>query len=1054
MSDVYAFRRAVVLLHYKQHPLSGDAGDLDIFWRTLFCTGLSDEQLASFWTAEDVRLLRVYHPDRLAAILAACMQQLDAFLALSCGAAAEDAAGSPIDGDVAAVRVEGTLSYMQPRPPPPPPRGGGGRRAGRPLDPCAAANALRLIGGALPYCLEDIDELTALLREDAAASGERNIAIISQRTRELMDVANRTESPFAADFAYHFFFRGDACVLAEDCPPSLSPPPGTQLVQLLLKLLFMPGVMTAAAPCRETQPRQDPRAIAEAAVNAELQLLLRRGCVPPALLLSLLRGAAPGGVQGRLANTQNDSGGSNSVLLGGSCSRAAPALSLGSDYHAIILRTLLLLLSGPIYTSAAEAAPATAAGAEAGKRSCSKQRREATIALMSNELFNGEKQPLAALLCAALLYAVRFYAKKSLLTPRLTAVFSRGSRFSATQVAVLGHALAILAMGVYSGPTLPCCDPQLQGPPEERASNVFFSLLKAALGDAEPHVPVDGAKATSQDSSILLPAQSRSDELDPSCYARALVEGMLTLLENPLTASAGDAAMVKIPCAPLVLHLLLWAVQQSSLALDILARRPHSFMALLHSLLVSSGVSASRFGEGQLSLLCLLILLRQPSFLETLATPLPSLAAGATATEVRQFMRVLRAAMPMLPQSIRIAAGDDREGSCDGGKGLDTLCVHTYGNLLVLAMCYVLSPASPRWFRPLYSSAVEVLCTLQTAFTQNTLASSVCLRRRVLNEHVAVELVSSLAHLSSPRVLRLGGKEAQRACLQMIRLLLETIRSAIGPAQETDGSWCSAARRVGAMEGTELVALLWSLAVGESLFALARLTSTAAGEPGVGAAPATESNDVVLEDSLSLANPFTAPRGGAGEAAPPKTTASGAAPAALREFALQLSHCGEFNELHRIAAAVRVALSEAQERPAALSLPAAGSGELASCDSTMAASAASHPPPMKASRDPEEFEIAWAVLRSAAAALDEVQARPHDGEAKEEGGGVGGADSRREKGRRGAVPPRGAPGMRKLVIDVSGAGGRWLLAQLWRQIHMFNLAPPIFDYRSTLIMRE
>ncbi|RNF08027.1 hypothetical protein TraAM80_02960 [Trypanosoma rangeli] len=1053
VSNPLAFRRAIVSLHYKEHPLSGDAGDLELFWRALFCTWLSDEQLASFWTAEDVRLLRMYRPGRLAAVLIASMQQLEALIALSCEAAAEldpgnsgDVGENPSGGGLATVKVEGAMNYMQPQP-------SLRRREGRALNPCAALNALRLIGGALPYCFEDIEELTALLREDADATarGGRIPVIVSQRTRELMDVANRTESPYAADFAYHFFFRGEFC----PSPPQTSP--GTQLVELYLKLLFMPGVMTAAVPCRDTEPRQEPsHASSEAAFNAELLLLLRQGCVSPALLFSLVRGATPADVQDRLANNQIGGSSSSNVSPEINWSRAQPAFALGSDYHAIILRTLLLLLSGPIYAPAAEVGPATAGELE--KRNCSKRRREATSALMASELFDGEKQSLAAVLCASLLYTVRFYAKKSTTPSSYAAVFSKRPRSLAAHTAVLGHALAILAMGIYSGPSILCSDPQLPVPSESRVSNVFFSLVKAVLDRAETHFSADSDTATSQQSSIHLPDQLGHGETDSLSYARSLVEAMLILLENPLRASVEKDPQVSIPCAPLVLHLLLWVMQQSQVALDIIGGRPYSFMAFIHSILVSSKVSLSRFGEGQLSLLCLLILLRRPSFLKLLATRLPSHASGATATEVEKFMRVLRVAMPMLPQSIRITADSDGEGTFGGEKDSDTLCLYSYGNLLVLAMCYVLSPSSPRWFRPLYRSAVEVLHTLQVVFTHATLIPNVCLRRHVLNEHVMLELVSSLAHLSSRRVLRLG-TEPQRACLKMIHVLLALIQSTIGPVQNADGSWCSAARRVGELDGMELVPLLWKLAVGDSLRALAGLTSTAAGpwqeEFGAEAESAINAEEVILEDSMSFSNPFTIPKGERGGMEPPTTVASGAAGVSstvtsLHDFARQLLNSKEFNKLYRIVSAVRVGLNNEQERPASVSHPTVDFGGEDLRGPMMMSPAGSLPVSRRICRDPEGCQFAWAVLQNAAAVLDEIQA--HEREDEEAGGGrVGDTYGLKEKGS-GAMLSGGVTIARRLVIDSGGTGRRWLLVQLWRQVHMFNLSPAMFDYRSTLIM--
>lgn len=84
------------------------APDRPIF-KTIFTTKLSDEDMAAFFNHDDVRFLRRYRPNQLAAVLHKCMEQLHYFT----------------------------------------------RHAVRLSDPTAATNALRILANALPYLMED-----------------------------------------------------------------------------------------------------------------------------------------------------------------------------------------------------------------------------------------------------------------------------------------------------------------------------------------------------------------------------------------------------------------------------------------------------------------------------------------------------------------------------------------------------------------------------------------------------------------------------------------------------------------------------------------------------------------------------------------------------------------------------------------------------------------------------------------------------------------------------------------------------------------------------------
>lgn len=1004
-SNPYAFRRTVASLHYKDHPLSGGGVDLGLFWRTLFCTRLTAEEHNSFWTAEDVRLLRLYHPDRLAAVLLGAMQQLDAFMALTCAAnpvRRGSAGGNTLAVGATGQRVSEPFDDAQ--------SGQENESGAPPLDVTAVQNSLWLIAGALPYCFEDIDELKARLREDAEGEiGKRPMVIVSQHTRRLIGEEERTESPFAAEFAYHFFFRGDACV-GSDAPSdgedfadddifsyltsSRPPPLGARLVELLVRLYFVPGFTTTASlphrPMAKERPTEQergewPHKLSESNIEDDLKLLVGLDCVPPPVLFSIFPDTVTESNNDVLSN-----GDKNEFVRIPAHTTTTPKTTrmmmtpLNENYRAIILRTLVLTLSGFIFIPFSESDLTSVR--QDSKHNCSQSRSEKTVLMMIHALFNGRQRSLLAMLCVSLLHVVRCYPKRPLVSTTASA-WIWGGYLTSDHVDVLKHALSILAMGLYSESSALSFCPRHVARSSESTTNVFLQIMGAALKHSES--PVEGVGESSD-------------------YVRSLVEGLLVLFEGPLLASARNAPEAAIPSTPLVLHLLLWVLQQSPVALGLVGGRAQTLMALVYNLLVSSTASTSRFGEGQLTLLCLLLLARHPSFLQLLATPLPSVDSGATAVEAQKFLSMLRAAMPMLPEKVIISGNGAGANPLEPPVGSDTLCVHTYGNILVLALCYVVSPSSPRWFRLLYRSTIEVLHTLQVCFTTLPPTRDMSFSHYVLNPCVMLELASGLDYLSSVRVLRLGTEE-QRACVQMIRVLLAIIRSPVRSSLPEHTDSRGSLRQSGTQQkGSELLPLLCGLAMRRGVFGLARLIDTTAAmgpvEESDAPLPHREggfvgASSMFVEDENRRENP-TGERADCHSADVPRVTAT------LCNFARLIASSDEFAALYGVVAEVRRRMQTQNEWNGAA----------------------------------ETLDASSPWLRDITEVLG--LARTHKRHLRKESGDGAGKER------------TSATVIRRVTTDGSISAERWLIAQLWRQLHMFNLSPPIFDYRSAVLVRE
>lgn len=149
------FSQEISKLHHldcKDLRASDDAP----IWKVLFLSPMSDDEICSFFNFDDIRTLRRYHPDRLALVLFKCIEQLVGFC----------------------------------------------ERGSEVSDYCSVMNALRMIGNAAPYCFEDIHLKGTELKETT---------ITSKRTQELRGDGIKQQSPFAENFAHHFFWQNRTC---------------------------------------------------------------------------------------------------------------------------------------------------------------------------------------------------------------------------------------------------------------------------------------------------------------------------------------------------------------------------------------------------------------------------------------------------------------------------------------------------------------------------------------------------------------------------------------------------------------------------------------------------------------------------------------------------------------------------------------------------------------------------------------------------------------------------------------------------------------------------
>jgi hypothetical protein len=188
------FRQCVARMHKRTIAVN----DHD-HWKVFFLTNMSSDDIATYLTPLDVRMLRRAMPQNLAALLYTAMQQLATFL--------HDAEAN-LSVDTAAT----------------------GRRSV--VDECAVLNAIRIIAACMPYVLE----------EDICEPAVEDRSVMFPKVPLPV-------SPHARNFAEQFFWRNDACRPVGEAAVTLPPvlrdgprgqPLGAQLMVLLTRLCFVP----------------------------------------------------------------------------------------------------------------------------------------------------------------------------------------------------------------------------------------------------------------------------------------------------------------------------------------------------------------------------------------------------------------------------------------------------------------------------------------------------------------------------------------------------------------------------------------------------------------------------------------------------------------------------------------------------------------------------------------------------------------------------------------------------------------------------------------------
>mmetsp|Transcript_30801 Transcript_30801/g.35677 ORF Transcript_30801/g.35677 Transcript_30801/m.35677 type:complete len:754 (-) Transcript_30801:21-2282(-) len=196
-TSFFEYSQEVAKLHYAHCSLSHRIDDPT--WKILFLSPMTDDEICSFFSFDDVRKLRRYHPDRLALVLFKCIEQLVDFVE----------------------RYDDILDY------------------------CSVMNSLRMLGNALPYCFEDIQLEGSKVKEST---------ITTSRTLQKLGDGKTPISPFAEHFAEHFFWKNETCegsdihvvdhvwkwVSTSKSTTWHSAPLGETVVKTLTQLCFIP----------------------------------------------------------------------------------------------------------------------------------------------------------------------------------------------------------------------------------------------------------------------------------------------------------------------------------------------------------------------------------------------------------------------------------------------------------------------------------------------------------------------------------------------------------------------------------------------------------------------------------------------------------------------------------------------------------------------------------------------------------------------------------------------------------------------------------------------
>ncbi|KAG8342872.1 hypothetical protein TRVL_06299 [Trypanosoma vivax] len=1054
-SSPFVFRRAVVSLHYKKSPIAGTSRETAAFWRALFHTTLTVDELASFWTAEDVRLLRLYHPDRLVAVMCAAMQQLDVLIFHGVAPSAEEGPVSVRSDEnkseephITKIALPSVFRLAV--------RRGRGRELS--VDFTAATNALWIIALALPCCFEDIDALRAVRHDDqlAAASGEIYVPIMSQETRALLGIEERKESRFAADFAYHFFVRGCKCVEEEQvdqcstnqagganavehgsgalpsteaCPDLASP--GWRLVEMLVKLFFVPGfTMNVSNSFHRVGGRGqiDDAALGDMVILRVVETMSTGRC------------------------RENNGVGSSFNKLPDWVHDGASAVE--EERRALVLRTLLIALSAIIFVPPLRSDACHCDGcfetsggvnetqdARVGR---SQQRQREVAALMTRALLEGDGRSLSPRLCVALLHVVRCCTRRHKKVP-LFSIFGGSTQHQrCTNSDLLSHALAILVASIYSETGLGRQSNDCGHGPESagvRKANLFLEVMSAVVGSSpllsrRPLVAWSENHSGVADGGYTIPQAASGKDggtYVSSQYESSLLEGLVGLLEAPLDDSLRRQKESTASHAPLAMHLLLWMLQHSTRAIHMVGGRPRFLLALVHNLLVSSAAYPSGYGEGQMVLLCFLSLLQHAPFQQLLCRPIPCSGEAASSTQradAKQFLSELCTAVPFLPAGFRVDPGTASsvglEATNRTREEFGAVCIRTYGDILALAVCYVVSPSSPTWFQPLYRTAVEVLNAMQLCCMHG---DSVHLINNVLSYNVLLELASSFNYLCSTRVLAIG-KETQLACARMAALVFTIVRS--GLIRGTKGA------TQGLMEEQHDIAahMLWLLATRSELFRLSRLVSSRECSSNfLEEIPADDrlncwrSSDCIPRELcyMDVNCRETAPDGSAFG----NSDEVGLGVARQLTLVEDLVTSRELNILLRMANAVRGTLTSLAVRGqlSAGECPNASSKMRSErCDSVQRESNSWAGCECE---DVPRSQIPFLITSAVAQWLND------DGNRSTTTGMIGGSIT-----------------VRRVSVTTASRAEKWLLEQLWVQVHATNLSVPMYDYRTAVALHK
>ncbi|CUF96032.1 Hypothetical protein, putative [Bodo saltans] len=541
-------------------------------WKILFLSPMTDDEICSFFNFDDIRTFRRYHPDRLALVLFKCIQQLVGFC----------------------------------------------ERGSEVSDYCSIMNALRMLGNALPYCFEDLSMKGTKLKEST---------ITSKRTQELRGEGVKQPSPFAENFAHHFFWENRTCEGSDlshivtvhqqwatgTYKAMYDTPLGEILVNCLTKLCFIPRFTVG--------PLQTPSSTLAASQSVELSAI-------------------------------GEKGGSQSVKVFGELLWYGSTASIGNvvfrqvDPRRIqVLRVIVQCLSWNVF---------------AGDSKLTNPFLEVLV--------DDLRCPLAPTLCQTLIN-------------RVSTHYSRGSIPYSSYLAadnaekLLEQSLSILAIS-FEHPN--------------RAVNCFLRVFDVL--DQTPQTKLAGEN---------------------------FIIGLHRIIENPLYSSRTylkDSQKV-VHCTTEAVILLFQALSFEKLKSIYVANATQMIIPLLY-IIQEAARDDLKAREAELAMYVLLRLSSDQNFLQKVVN-LP--------VEVQPPLFVL----PDLVKAVSTPKP-------------------VFGDIVLLMMCFVVSPASPRWFLAMFPAAATVCCNVIASISS-------------LTEGTCFEINHALEFLVNKNVLK-KGPAAQEAC--------------------------------------------------------------------------------------------------------------------------------------------------------------------------------------------------------------------------------------------------------------------------------------------------